>query len=67
MPTNKNELRKELETGIRNVNNELNKYNEMFKNGVIDNNAYSIAHGLLKDRREELLRIMEICVQRNRF
>ena len=67
MATNKNALRKELEASIRKVNEEINTLEYKHFNKAIDDHNYEYAKRLLDDNRDRLLRIMEICVQRNRF
>lgn len=55
MPTNKSTLRKEIERQLRDVNSRITPFN--------NTEVYEV----LNSYRNGLLRIMEICVERNRF
>lgn len=63
----KSDLRKEIDGDLSEVNNKIKILDRQYRLNEIDKNTYIYAHGLLEDNRKQLLRIMEICVVRNRF
>ena len=67
MPTNKSRLKKEIEADLREVNNTLTILDRQYRTNEITLDTYRYCKSLLHTNRDHLLRIMEICVQRNRF
>lgn len=67
MANNKNALRKTLEAELRTVNEDLELIVTKRNKNEFTKEEFLIAQQGLREKRDLLLRIMEICVQRNRF